>query len=60
MANTRGQAITGIAQTTVVNDYQRHQGYRLYLSRVLDELPGAVFVAMTLAWIFTSLGGLVW
>jgi hypothetical protein len=62
MANTREPAIAGIAQTTVreVNDYQRDQGYPLYLSRMLDELPGAVFVAMTLAWIITALCGLVW
>lgn len=62
MANTTAQAISGRAHATVceATDYQRHYGYRLYLNRVLDELPGAVFAAMTLMWIITSFGGLVW
>ena len=62
MANTTEHAIAGVAQTTVheATDYQSHQGYRLYQSRMLDELPGAVFAAVTLVWIITSLGGLVW
>jgi len=33
---------------------------RPYQGMILDELPGAVFAAMTLIWIFTSFSKLTW
>jgi hypothetical protein len=64
MANTTEQVITGISQADAVREAtqtdEAGEGYRLYMGRVLDELPGVVFAAMTLVWIFTSFGKLIW
>ena len=36
------------------------EGLRLAQSRFLDELPGAVFAAITLIWIVLSFVNLIW
>ncbi len=36
------------------------EGLRLARGCLLDELAGAAFIAITLMWIVTSLGGLAW
>jgi hypothetical protein len=39
---------------------QPEEGVRFAQGRFLDELPGAAFAAITLVWIVSSLGGLIW
>lgn len=36
------------------------QGVRFYQGRLLDELPGAAFVTITLVWIISSFAHLIW
>lgn len=39
---------------------QPQEGIRFYYGRMLDELPGAVFGAVTLVWLVSSFGHLIW
>ncbi len=40
--------------------HQPQDGIRFYYGRMLDELPGAVFGAVTLVWLVSSFGQLIW
>lgn len=61
MANTSKMVMEPIPQTARISQTAEHdqpeqpsEGVRLYQGRVLDELPGAAFAAVTLLWIITS------
>jgi hypothetical protein len=64
MANTTQQVLEEVQQAQTVQDRAQpeatREGFRLHQSQILDELPGAAFAAMTLVWIFTSFGKLIW
>ena len=63
MANTNQEMVAEVSRTAtreIVNPAAPEEGKRLYQGRVLDELPGAACAAMTLVWIFSSFGKLIW
>ncbi len=54
------------APQTVATDAESTQnradieGTRVYRSLLLDQLPGAAFAAVTLVWVISSFGHLIW
>jgi hypothetical protein len=63
MTNTNQEMVAEVSRTAtqeIVNPAMPDEGKRLYQGRMLDELPGAAFAAMTLVWIFSSFGKLIW
>ena len=62
MASVAGYAVAEIVRTSFgeATYCERRRDYRNYLTHILEEVPTALFVAMTLMWVITSIGGLVW
>lgn len=65
MANANEMVMEPVPQTATISETAEHgqaehasEGVKFYQGRILDELPGAVFVAVTLVWIITSFGRL--
>jgi hypothetical protein len=65
MNNTNEMVMEPVSQTATIGETAEKgqaehpsEGVRLYQSLMLDELPGAVFAAVTLGWIITSFGHL--
>jgi hypothetical protein len=55
---TEPKILEGIQGSTASTE--TGEGTRFYQGRVLDELPGAVFAAVTLIWIMASFSRLIW
>lgn len=63
MSDTTRQALSDTRDTAAIREAEAQQtgdGTRFHQNRILDELPGLAFAAITLVWVITCFAGLIW